>query len=99
MRRCVRLPKAKANAKKIGNIADRQDTTQRSALTRQKEKARARNSKESVATAARKGIPQGNARKVRKEESQKEKEMENVLKGNRFEILAAESDQVFRRRA
>jgi hypothetical protein len=46
----------------------------RSAPASQRARARARDSEENVALAARKGIPRGNAREARKEESQREQE-------------------------
>ncbi len=65
--------KAKAKAKEIFTSAGRLDATQGDAPTSQSARARARDSKENVTIAAREGIPHGNARNAKKEESQKEK--------------------------
>ncbi len=65
--------KAKAKAREIVTTVDRQRFTQESAPTRNRAKAKATDSKEMVATAARRAIPRGSARKAKKEESQKER--------------------------
>ncbi len=71
--------KAEAKANETVMIADRLRATEGYAPTSQRARARARDSKETVTSAARKGIPHGSARKARKEESQKENE--TVTKG------------------
>ncbi len=65
--------KAKAQVKETAILADRRDTTRENAPTSQKEKARARDFKDSVTIAARKGIQHRSARNARKEESRKDK--------------------------
>ncbi len=69
---------AQARAK-ASYISDRRDTTQSNATFSPKEKARARDSKESVTTVARKGILHGSARKARNEESRKGQEPDTKL--------------------
>ncbi len=66
--------RAWAKAKEIVTIADHQAITREGAPTSQRERARANDSEENVPNSARSGIPRGNARKARNEESQKEKE-------------------------
>ncbi len=66
--------RAKAKAKETVTIVHHQGITQESAPTRTRARAKARDSKENVATAVRRAIPQGSARKAKKEKRLKENE-------------------------
>ncbi len=65
--------RGKAKSNDIVTIVDHQGITQESAPTRKMANARARDSKDNVATAVGRAIPQGSARKAKKEDNQKEK--------------------------
>ena len=79
--------KAKAKANEIVIITDHRDTTQGNAAISKKEKAKAKDSKETVTTAAREGIPHGSVRKARKEESQrKRRQLQRTRKRKRMEL-------------
>ena len=62
---------SKAKSEETHTIVDRPGIAQGSAPTRKRARVRAKAFKESVTTAARRAIPQGNAPKAKKEGSQR----------------------------
>ena len=65
--------KVKARATETVKFVDHQGITQESAPARKKARVRATDSKESVTSAARRAIPQGNGPKAKKEGSQRKR--------------------------